>query len=113
MYKPLPEEVTIKKSKIEGLGVFATQNIEAGCELGVTHVELSDTVYFEPFFRTPLGGFLNHSSTPNCFIHDYHASALDSNFAKEGWDFVESTLHTIKPIKKGEELTVYYRMYDV
>tara|TARA_R100000742_G_C4272620_1_gene91877 strand:+ start:300 stop:638 length:339 start_codon:yes stop_codon:yes gene_type:complete len=112
MYKPLPEEVTIKKSKIEGLGVFATQNIEAGRELGDTHIELPDTPYYEKLFRTPLGGFLNHSSTPNCFIHDYKATILEPDAGLES-PFVESTLHTIKPIKKGEELTVYYRMYDV
>ena len=112
MYKPIPNELTIKNSKIHGQGVFATQNIEAGCELGVTHVELSDTPYCEKLFRTPLGGFLNHSSTPNCFIHEAHSYVNDSNNI-EHWDFVESTLHTIKPIKKGEELTVYYRKYDV
>ncbi len=109
MYKPLPEEVTIKKSKIEGLGVFATQNIEAGCKLGVTHIELSDAPFSETLFRTPLGGFLNHSSTPNCFIRDcqYGDPEIEVDC------FVESTLRTIKPIKKGEELTVYYRKYDV
>jgi SET domain-containing protein len=112
MYKPLPEEVTIKKSKIEGLGVFATQNIEAGYELGDTHIELPNTPYYEELFRTPLGGFLNHSSTPNCFIHDWKATAVDRDTGLKT-DFIESTLHTIKPIKKGEELTVYYRKYDV
>ncbi len=110
MYKPLPKEVTIKKSKIEGLGVFAAQNIEAGYELGETHIELPNTPYFEKLFRTPLGGFLNHSSTPNCFIRDCQYGI---NPDIKGDCFVESTLYAIKPIKKGEELTVYYRMYDV
>jgi SET domain-containing protein len=112
MYKPIPDELTIKNSKIHGQGVFATQNIEAGCELGVTHVELPDTPYYEKLFRTPLGGFLNHSSTPNCFIHDWKATAVDSDTGLKS-DFIESTLYAIKPIKKGEELTVYYRKYDV
>ena len=112
MYKPIPDELTIKNSKIHGQGVFATQNIEAGCELGVKHVELSDTPYCEKLFRTPLGGFLNHSSTPNCFIHDWQATTVDRDTGLKS-DFIESTLHTIKPIKKGEELTVYYRKYDV
>ena len=29
MYKPLPDRLTIKKSPIEGLGLYATKKIEA------------------------------------------------------------------------------------
>ena len=29
MYRPLPDELTIKHSPIEGLGLFATQEIKA------------------------------------------------------------------------------------
>ena len=32
MYKPLPEEVTISKSSIDGLGLFAKIEIEEGHE---------------------------------------------------------------------------------
>ena len=99
MYKPLPKELTIKKSKIEGLGVFATEKIEAGNDLGITHHRV-DAInpYLEELIRTPLGGFLNHSDTPNCFI------------LKKG---KVGNLYTIKPIKDNEELTVYYTLYDV
>ena len=99
MYKPLSKELTIKKSKIEGLGVFATEKIEAGSDLGITHHRV-DAInpYLEEIIRTPLGGFLNHSDTPNCFI------------LKKGRI---GNLYTIKPIKANEELTVFYTLYDV
>lgn len=99
MYKPLPKELTIKKSKIEGLGVFATEKIEAGSDLGITHHKIEPTsLYANELIRTPLGGFLNHSDTPNCFIQ---------RKGKIG------TLYTIRPIKANEELTVFYTLYDV
>ncbi len=97
MYKPLPEEVTIKKSKIEGLGVFAIEDIIAGFCFGITH-HYNERNHFKKLIRTPLGGFLNHADNPNCFIKDSEA---------------ESLLYAVRPIKKGEELTVYYRKYDV
>ena len=33
MYKPLPKQLTIKKSPIEGLGLYDTEDIKAGDEL--------------------------------------------------------------------------------
>ena len=60
-YKPLPDSLTIKSSHIEGLGIFATETIREGTDLGMTHLIHNDDI-----FRTPLGGFLNHSDEPNC-----------------------------------------------
>ena len=59
MYKPLPESLTIKQSGINGLGLFAEQKIMQGTNLGTSHLKIGDTI-----FRTPLGGFINHSNTP-------------------------------------------------
>ena len=99
MYKPLPQQLTIKKSKIDGLGLFALEKIEAGYELGITHRKIEPTaLYADDLIRTPLGGFLNHSDTPNCFIQ---------RKGKAG------TLYTIRPIKANEELTVFYTLYNV
>ena len=61
MYKPLPESLTIKQSKVNGLGLFADQQIMQATNLGMTHLKFNGTI-----FRTPLGGFINHSNTPNC-----------------------------------------------
>ena len=97
-YRPLPEELTIKSSKIDGLGLHTKVNLDAGIVLGETHVLVHNRDRHE-WVRTPLGGFINHSDDPNCYIST---------------DRGDRTLHTIKPIKKSDELTVYYRFkgYD-
>ena len=38
MYRPLPKELTIKNSAIEGLGLFATEDIKKNSYIGVTHI---------------------------------------------------------------------------
>ena len=60
MYKPLPESLTIKESKVDGLGLFAVKGIAQGTNLGMTHVKFNGTIW-----RTPLGGFINHSNEAN------------------------------------------------
>ena len=92
-YKPLPESLTIKSSGIEGLGLFATQDIKAGTQLGVTHIIISDDI-----IRLPLGGFINHTDNPNC---------VRINVANKSY------LHTLKDIKQDEELTLKYVMYRI
>ena len=61
MYKPLLDSLTIKSSGIDGLGLFAKEFIVRGTNLGMSHIKLGDKIY-----RTPLGGFINHSNNPNC-----------------------------------------------
>ena len=97
-YKPLPNNLTIKNSKIEGLGLFASDFISSGYDLGETHVFAVSTNRRE-WVRTPLGGFIKHSENPNCYINT------------EG---EERRLYSVRPIKNGEEITVYYRFesYD-
>ena len=63
MYKPLPNCLTIKKSPIEGLGLYAKETIEANCFIGITHIQDKD--FDNGYIRTPLGGFYNHSNEPN------------------------------------------------
>ena len=36
-YRPLPDKLTIRKSKIEGLGLFAYRKIPHDTVLGMTH----------------------------------------------------------------------------
>ena len=87
--------MTIKPSSINGLGLHATTSWRAGVFLGETHVWHDKT---HGWIRTPLGGFINHSNTPNCFIHS---------------DLGIRNLYIIRPIKEEEELTVYYTVgYD-
>ena len=97
-YRPLPEGLTIMESKIEGLGLYAQEDFTAGKVFGETHV-FAVSQNRREWVRTPLGGFINHSENPNCYI----STATD-----------QRCLHTIRPIKAGEEITVYYRFesYD-
>ena len=95
MYRPLPKEVTIKKSYIEGLGLFANDNLSANTELGISHIK--DNRFENDYIRTPLGGFVNHSTTPNCEFY------IDGNYIK---------LRTIRHINEGNELTAEYWLYD-
>lgn len=97
-YRPLPKGLTIKSSEIDGLGLHSMQNFDAGFVFGETHVLVHSRDRHE-WIRTPLGGFINHSDNPNCFITT---------------DAGDRTLYAIKPILAGEEITVYYRFkgYD-
>ena len=57
-YKPLPDNLTIKNSVIEGLGLFATENIAADTDLGMTHIKIP---IINGYVRTPtLGGFKSY-----------------------------------------------------
>ena len=97
-YRPLPDCLTIKKSDIEGLGVFATQQISSEMVLGITHIKNKRAE--NGYWRTPLGGFINHSDMPNCI--------------KEENRFTHNLfLKTIKDIKEGEELTLNYTLYKI
>ena len=89
-YRPLPEYLTIQKSDIEGLGVFATKFIPKGTDLGISH-----HIIKEELVRTPLGGFYNHSNTPTCI------SKVSCT---------EARLETLKDVLPGEEITASYAL---
>ena len=69
MYKPLPRQLTIKKSPIEGLGLYATEDIKKNSYLGVTHIR--DEQFENKYIRTPVGGFYNHSNDPNAVSYTH------------------------------------------
>jgi SET domain-containing protein len=94
-YRPLPEHLTIKKSKIEGLGLFALKDIEKGVNSGITHI--TDPIT-NKLFRTPLGGFINHSEEPNAKLVEVQRFRY---------------LYFLRDIKKDEEITLKYTMYSV
>ena len=95
-YRPLPNIVTVSKSYIEGLGLFAEEDISINTQLGISHIK--DDRFENGYSRTPLGGFVNHSDTPNC------------EFYNEG-DLIK--LRAIRNINIGHELTAEYWLYDL
>ena len=134
MYRPLPEQLTIKNSSIEGLGLFATQDIKANSFLGVTHIR--DEQFENKYIRTPLGGFYNHSNNPTVMrmVSDTlptlkFGDPIDPNVntqkLKDGKNDRENLFYNLneksdakymflvscKDIKAGEELTANYNLY--
>jgi hypothetical protein len=93
----LPDNLTLGTSEIEGTGVFATEKLEANLDLGMTHIKVP---IINGYIRTPLGGFVNHTEAANCYL----VQKLD-------WDdYRVFHLCTMRPIKKGEELTLNYHL---
>ena len=97
MYNPLPDYITIKESSINGLGLFATEDISANIIIGKIHVpsEKEENGYF----RTPLGGFGNHSDDPNCS----KISMEDGSW----W------ISANQDIMAGEEICWSYSLYEI
>ena len=101
MYKPLPNLLTIKQSGINGLGLFAKEDVAQGTNFGMTHLKIGDTD-----IRTPLGGFINHADEPNC-------AKVELLMKNDSFDYKKWNLITLQDIKKGEELTLRYTFYNV
>jgi SET domain-containing protein len=99
MYNPLPSRLTIKRSLISGLGLFATAGIAQGTNLGTTHIKVDGTI-----FRTPLGGFINCDENANCVKVEMRTEGSIT----DKWNLV-----TLRNINEGEELTLKYTFYTV
>ena len=95
MYRPLPSYLTVKPSSVEGLGLFTTEPIINSTNLGISHV--SHILFDDGYIRTPLGGFINHSNTPNC------------KTLQEGRYLY---IITLTDIIEDTELTLKYNLYD-
>ena len=134
MYRPLPKELTIKNSPIEGLGLFTTEDIKKHSFIGITHIR--DEQFENKYIRTPIGGFYNHSDQPNVIrmVSDYlpklkFGDRVDPTKStqelKKGENNVESSFYhlqeksdakymfliSIKDIKADEEVTANYNLY--
>ena len=93
MYRPLPPYLEIRDSSIEGKGIFTKHSLPEGVYIGITH--LKDDRFQDGMIRTPLGGFINHSPSPNCKIKDFGDIRL---------------MQVKKEVKAEEELTVSYKI---
>ena len=134
MYRPLPKELTIKNSHIEGLGLYAKEYIKKNTFIGVTHIR--DEQFENKYIRTPLGGFYNHSNDPKIIrmVSDVlpklkFGDPVDPKVNKkqledgkndrqdmfynldEKSDAKYMFLITVKDIKTGQELTANYNLY--
>ncbi|NMC36536.1 SET domain-containing protein [Candidatus Beckwithbacteria bacterium] len=106
-------KVDIRKSSIEGLGLFAKTNINLGEKIiiwrgnytnafqakkmkneGKLVMQWDDDLYSVEDRGSDKGYFINHSCNPNVWMLDAY------------------TLVTNRPIKTGEELTVDYALFE-
>ena len=99
-YRPLPPEVRLGFSDIEGVGLFAKKDIERGHNFGMSHLKIGDHL-----IRTPLGGFINHAEVPNCY--------KTKLFRTDKTNYSVWNLVALDDIKEGEELTVTYNFYKI
>ena len=95
-YQPLPSGITVADSGISGQGLFTTRRLVMGTTLGISHYRIDGE-----YIRTPLGGFINHSDTPNCQRSQVRV--------KPGFD--KWSLMTLDDIEEGCELTLKYKLY--
>ena len=117
MYNPLPKQVEIRKSPIHGYGLFAKEYIPKNTILGITHV--AHDLFPDGWLRTPLGGFYNHSETPNCesvvlagkTILRYLARTALTDNMDEGFLTEIKLLKTLVDIPMHTELTCTYTIW--
>jgi len=130
MYRPLPDGLTIKKSPIEGLGLYASKDIKSNVFIGLTHI--LDERFENNYLRTPLGGFYNHADIPNVqrmitnvlpkLKFGDRAPSPDEQSEVKNIEASREYLYpnvyarfmylvTIKDIKAGEELAANYNLY--
>ena len=94
---PYPnKKFSIKKSDIQGKGVFASKNFKKGELVGLAVTDekaVTDTVNFRDA-RTRLGKYLNHQNKENAALKSENNTL---------------NIYTNNPIKQGEEITVNYQ----
>ena len=122
MYRPLPNQLTIRNSEIEGLGLFSEIKISKNSFIGITHIR--NESFPNSYIRTPLGGFYNHSKNPNMIklgtdtlpefkfgktINSNLISSINKkNQKKSNFLFLVS----LKDINPGQELVAEYTFYQ-
>jgi len=122
MYRPLPKSLTIKDSKIDGLGLFSKTKIKKNSFIGITHVKHDD--FQDMYIRTPLGGFYNHSKNPNVtkissdtlpkydFGQNIEMKIKESLEDKNNNKLKYFYLVSLKDIEPGEEILAKYTFYE-
>ena len=98
-WRPLPDFLIIKESKIEGLGLFTTRDLKKGFDMGISHI--FDQRFPDGYIRLPLGGFINHHEIPNC-------SAVTAEEDKEMGKIKHIRIVALQPILKDQEITIKY-----
>lgn len=90
------KKYNVKKSAIQGKGVFASKNLKKGEIVGiaVTDEEALEPTLSQRDTRTKLGKYLNHQNKENAALKSENNTL---------------NIYTNIPIKKDEEITVNYK----
>ena len=116
--RALPDELTIKESEKDGLGLFARYDI-----VFFPHSICNIHHPYLGWLRTAVGAFLNHSDTPNCIVYESTSEikatqsimdlelyryllGTDSNFSPEGIPLKIRYLVQKGRINAGDEITI-------
>ena len=122
MYRPLPNQLTIRNSEIEGLGLFSEIKISKNSFIGITHIR--NESFPNSYIRTPLGGFYNHSKNPNIiklgtdtlpefkFGKTLNSNLISSINKKNQKNSNFLFLVSLKDINPGQELVAEYTFYQ-
>ena len=122
-YIPLNYGLFIEESMIHGQGLFASEDIPKGTDLGISHIKIEkDKMSATELIRTPLGGFINHQPIVKELVRIDKDNSADELVEVSGPNCIkvqarpdgakiEYNIHTRKDIKAGEELTVEYTFY--
>lgn len=87
-----------KESKISGFGNFAKIDLKPETNLGIGLLKIKNTGNPDKdFYRYDICTYTNHSNDPNIY------------FKKENNAYY---FYTLKHIKKDEELTINYNLFD-
>lgn len=114
-YKPLGKNYYLSTSSIEGMGLFAYIDLKKNELANTSHIVIRELSYADNctipkedlYFRverTPMGGYINHSYTPNCKL--VYSSKIIGHVQIESY-----TICALTDIPKGVELTLDYRDY--
>jgi len=108
-YEPLPKGLIVKKSNIHGFGLFAEKDFSIGENFGMCHFGYGSEE--RRIIRTPLGGFINHSLTPNCAKVSNQYTWWISG--QGNFTFLRYNLIALRNIKENEEITLKYSLYEI
>lgn len=93
-YSPTgPGDIEVKQSAIHGLGVFAKRDLPKNFIVGETHVLVDSDL-----IRTPIGGFINCSSTPNAELFQYPKLKRVNYYG----------VRLLNSVLEGDEITIDY-----